>query len=67
MPRSSSERAQTYRERKKAAGLRRIELWLPDIDSPEFIAEALRQSRLATESPNEEDDQAFIDSISWPR
>jgi hypothetical protein len=49
----------------RAQGLRRIELWVPDVNSPEFIAEARRQSRLIAESPYEEEDQAFVDSISW--
>lgn len=37
---------------------------LPDTNSPEFIAEARRQSRAVAESPGEAEDQAFVDSIS---
>jgi hypothetical protein len=44
--------------------LRRIELWVPDVDSPEFIAEARRQSLAVADSPHAAEDQTFIDSIS---
>jgi Protein of unknown function (DUF3018) len=37
---------------------------LPDVRSPEFAAEAHRQSLLAGQSPFEAEDQAFVDSIS---
>lgn len=37
---------------------------LPDTSSPEFAAEARRQSLIAANSPYAEDDQAFVDSIS---
>jgi hypothetical protein len=45
-------------------GLRPIQIWVPDVNSPEFIAEARRQSRIVAESPYAEEEQAFIDSIS---
>ena len=45
-------------------GLRPIELWVADTRSPDFAAEAHRQSLLAARSPHAEEDQAFVDSIS---
>jgi hypothetical protein len=48
----------------RAKGLRPVQLWLPDTRTPEFGAEARRQSRLVAESPGEADDQAFVDAIS---
>ena len=40
---------------------------LPDTSSPEFAAEARRQSLIVANSPHAEEDQAFVDSISdWP-
>jgi hypothetical protein len=45
-------------------GLIPIEFWVPDVNSPEFAAEARRQSLLIANSPEEKNDQAFIDSIS---
>jgi hypothetical protein len=44
--------------------LQRIELWVPDVDSPEFIAEARRQSLVVANSPSDAEDQTFIDAIS---
>jgi hypothetical protein len=37
---------------------------LPDVGSPEFAAEARRQSLLIAQSPQAKEDQAFIDAIS---
>jgi hypothetical protein len=44
-------------------GLRRIEIWLPDVRAPGFAEEAHRQSLAVANSPYKED-QDFIDSIS---
>lgn len=63
-PKSGAERAKAYRDRMRAQGLRPVQLWLPDTRTPEFRAEALRQSRAIANSPHEKEDQAFIDSIS---
>ena len=41
-----------------------VQQGLPDVSSPEFKAEARRESLLIAHSPYEADDQAFIDSIS---
>jgi hypothetical protein len=47
--------------------MRPIQIWVPDVHSPEFAAEARRQSLLANASPEEADIQAFIDSVvEWP-
>jgi hypothetical protein len=53
-----------YRARLRAQGLRPIQIWVPDVRSPGFAAEARRQSLLVANSPHEADDQAFVDSIS---
>ena len=45
-------------------GLRPIQFWVPDVHSPEFAAEAHRQSLLVAQSEQEKDDQDFVDSIS---
>jgi antidote-toxin recognition MazE-like antitoxin len=37
---------------------------LPDVNSPEFIAEARRQSRAIASSPYAKDDMDFVESIS---
>jgi len=35
-----------YRARKKAAGLRELRMWLPDVNAPGFRQEAERQAAL---------------------
>ncbi len=63
-PRSSADKVRAHRARLRAMGLRPVQFWLPDMDSPDFIAEARRQSLLVAQSPHEAEDQAFIDAIS---
>jgi DNA-binding LacI/PurR family transcriptional regulator len=62
--RSNRERVNDYRARLRAQGFRPIQIWVPDVDSPEFKAEAHRESLLIASSPEEAEDQAFIDAIS---
>jgi len=45
-------------------GLRPIQIWVPDVRSPEFKAEAHRQSAAVAQSAQEAEDQAFIDAVS---
>lgn len=58
------ERVRAHRARQRALGLRLVQIWVPDTRSPEFAAEARRQSRAVAESPHAAEDQAFIDAIS---
>jgi len=39
-------------------------MWVPDVRSEEFTAEAQRQSRLIADAEHAEDDQAFVDSLT---
>jgi hypothetical protein len=61
---SSRETAREHRARMKAQGLVPVTFWVPDVNSPEFIAEARRQSLNVANSKHEASDQAFVDSIS---
>jgi hypothetical protein len=45
-------------------GLRPIQIWVPDMRSPAFVAEAHRQSLAVAKSSHANEDQAFIDAIS---
>ena len=45
-------------------GLRPVQIWVPDVRSPEFAREAYRQSAAVAVSRHAQDDQAFIDAIS---
>ena len=53
-----------HRKRLREQGLRPIQIWVPDVRAPEFIAEAHRQSASIAASEQEADDQAFVDAIS---
>ena len=55
---------QADNDRLREQGLRPLVFWVPDTHSPEFAAEAHRQSMLVARSPHAEEDQAFVDSIS---
>jgi len=45
-----------------AAGLRPVEIWIPDTTTPQFAAEARRQSERVAQSPDEQDVLALLDS-----
>jgi hypothetical protein len=63
MARSSAEKMRTYRTRMRAKGLRQVQIWVPDTRTPEFIAEAKRQSRLAARSESEHDELSFWEAV----
>ncbi len=62
---STRERVRQHRAKLRKLGLRPIQIWVPDVRAPEFTAEAHRQSAAIAESEMEDDDQAFVDAISW--
>jgi hypothetical protein len=41
-----------------------LQIWVPDVRSPEFADEAHRQSASVAASEHSQDDQAFIDALS---
>jgi hypothetical protein len=56
-----------HRQRLRAQGMRPIQIWVPDVHSPQFAAEARRQCLFANASEEEAEIQAFIDSVvEWP-
>jgi hypothetical protein len=61
---STRDRVRQHRERLRRQGLRPVQIWVPDVRAPEFIAEAHRQSVAIATSEREADDQAFVDTIS---
>jgi hypothetical protein len=63
-PVTSRDKVQAHRERLRAQGLRPIQIWVPDVRSPTFAAQASRQSRIVAASPHAAEDQAFIDALS---
>ncbi len=61
---SSRDKVRAHRERLRRQGLRPIQIWVPDVRSPKFAAEAHRQSLAVAKSPHAKEDQDFIDAIS---
>ena len=61
---SSRDKVRAHRDRLRAQGLRPIQIWVPDVRSPEFAAEAHRQARAVARSRQARADQSFIDAIS---
>lgn len=69
-PNSSRDRVRAHRERLRKQGLRPIQIWVPDVRSRVFKAEARRQAAAVALSSDESEDQGFIDAASgfdeWP-
>jgi Antitoxin MazE-like len=57
-------RMQAMRARLRAAGLRPVQIWVPDVRMPRIAEEAERQSRLAARHAAEADARAFIDAAA---
>ncbi|MDR3497321.1 MAG: antitoxin MazE family protein [Ancalomicrobiaceae bacterium] len=63
MAASSNERVKKRRDALRAAGLRPIQIWVPDTRRPGFAEECARQARLMAEADrNDEDLQHFMDA-----
>ncbi len=62
--RKTRRKVQAHRQRLRARGLKPVQLWVPDVRSAHFAAEAHRQSRNVARTRGAESDQAFIDAIS---
>ena len=58
------ERVSAYRARMRAQGLRPVQIWVPDVRSPDFAAEAHRQSALVAAADGATDDMDFVEAVS---
>jgi hypothetical protein len=61
---SSRARVSAYRDRLRAEGLRPVQLWVPDVRSSSFAAEAQRQAALVAATAAHADDMQFVEAIS---
>ncbi len=59
-----AQRVEKHRKALRDAGLRPIQIWVPDVRSKSFAAQARRQSLAIAKSPQEQDDLAFIESMA---
>lgn len=64
MAASLSERVRTHRDNLRKAGLRPIQIWVPDTRAPGFAEECARQSRVIAESGTEDEDLDFIEKTA---
>jgi hypothetical protein len=64
--RTTREKVRAHRARLRAQGLRPVQLWVPDVRSPDFAAQAHREALAIANSPEEADEQAFIKAITAP-
>lgn len=63
MPTPVSERVQKRREALRAAGLRPIQIWVPDTRRPGFAEECRRQAKIvAAADAGDHDLDAFLDA-----
>ena len=63
MPTPTSERVQKRRNALRAAGLRPVQIWVPDTRRPGFAEECRRQSRIVAASDAADSDLgAFLDA-----
>lgn len=63
MTSSVVKRVRKRRDAMRRAGLRPVQIWVPDTRRPDFAAECQRQSRLAAEADAADPDlMAFLDS-----
>lgn len=58
------ERVNAHRARMRAQGLRPVQIWVPDVRSPQFATEAHRQSELVAAADRASDDMAFVEAVS---
>ena len=63
-PRAPRESLADYNARMRREGLRPIVIWVPDSSAQEFHDAARRQSRLIAESPEDDEDLAFVESLA---
>lgn len=60
----STRRASEYRRRMRERGYRPVQMWVPDVRSARFAAEAHRESLALAEADRRSDDMEFVEAIS---
>ncbi len=53
-----------YRSRLRAAGLRPVQIWVPDTRAKNFVEEARRQSLNVSRQPSEQEAIDFIEAAA---
>lgn len=67
-PQGAGGRMASYRQRMRAAGLRPVQIWVPDVRAPGFAEACRRQARaVAAGDPAGDEIMRFVASLyEWP-
>lgn len=60
----STDKFRAYRSRKKAAGLRELRLWVPDVHAPGFWERSELAAAILRAAPEEEETMLFIEALA---
>ena len=63
---SVKDRVSSDRRRMREQGYRPVQIWVPDVRTERFAAEAHRQAALVAAADRDRDDQDFIEAVSVP-
>jgi len=61
---TSTRRVREYRQRMRERGYRPVQVWVPDVWSARFAAEAHREALALAEADRHSDDMDFVEAIS---
>ena len=64
MPSSVVRRVKNYRDKLHAAGLRPLQIWVPDTRRPGFAEECRRQSLSLRNDPAEQEIAGWLESVA---
>ena len=64
MTTSTAERVKKHRDALRAAGLRPVQIWVPDTRQPGFAAECRRQSRAVARAASEGSRQQWLEQVA---
>lgn len=59
-----AQHARNYRSRQRAAGLKLLQIWVPDPQAPGFAEECRRQARLIARAPGQTEELDFIEQVT---
>ena len=62
-PKTAKKKMDDYRARMRRAGMRPIQIWVPDVHTSNFAEEARRQSRLVSGHPSEKEVLDFMEAV----
>ena len=61
---STTQRVQKHREGLRAAGMRPVQIWVPDTRSESFALECRRQSRLLLNDAHEAETMTWLEAVA---